>query len=178
MQLQMEDIGAGARPGLASANRRGNPMGATELSALLWREREWLELLVFKLEVQQLLLTAGRSRWIERSSREVEHVVRSLREASLARTLESETLAEEWGLPTDATLRDLADVKTQPTWSDLFSSHLRALVELTDQVAQLRASNEQLLRASMRSTQETIADHQPPATRRDGDVARFLDEDL
>ena len=36
-------------------------MGANELSALLWRERELLELLSFKLEEEQLLLTAGKS---------------------------------------------------------------------------------------------------------------------
>lgn len=34
----------------------GGVMGANELSALLWRERELLELLVFKLEEEQLLL--------------------------------------------------------------------------------------------------------------------------
>ena len=33
-------------------------MGAHELSAMLWHERELLELLVFKLEEEQLLLTA------------------------------------------------------------------------------------------------------------------------
>ena len=50
-------------------------MGANELSALLWRERELLELLTFKLEEEQLLLTAGRTRWIEHATREVEQVL-------------------------------------------------------------------------------------------------------
>ena len=39
-------------------------MSVNDLSAVLWRERELLELLTFKLEEEQLLLTAGRSRWV------------------------------------------------------------------------------------------------------------------
>ena len=37
-------------------------MGANELSMQLWRERELLEMLLFKLDEQQLLLAAGRTR--------------------------------------------------------------------------------------------------------------------
>ena len=37
-------------------------MSANDLSNLLWRERELLELLVFKLEEEQLLLTAGKAK--------------------------------------------------------------------------------------------------------------------
>ena len=46
-------------------------MSVNDLSAVLWRERELLELLTFKLEEEQLLLAAGRSRWISHASREV-----------------------------------------------------------------------------------------------------------
>ena len=56
-------------------------MGVNELSAVLWRERELLELLTFKLEEEQLLLTAGKSRWIEHATREVEQVLERLRSA-------------------------------------------------------------------------------------------------
>ena len=65
-------------------------MGAHELSALLWRERELLELLVFKLEEEQLLLiTAGKARWLQFATREVEQVMERVREAGLARTVEA-----------------------------------------------------------------------------------------
>ena len=59
-------------------------MGAHELSAMLWHERELLELLVFKLEEEQLLLTAGKSRWLQHATREVEQVLERLRDAGLA----------------------------------------------------------------------------------------------
>ena len=45
-------------------------MGAHELSALLWRERELLDVLQFTLEVEQLLLTAGNTRWLNGASAE------------------------------------------------------------------------------------------------------------
>ncbi len=44
-------------------------MAASELSAQLWKERELLELLLFKLEEEQLLLIAGKSRWISHARR-------------------------------------------------------------------------------------------------------------
>ena len=37
-------------------------MSANDLSACLWRERELLDLLAFKLEEEQFLLTTGKSR--------------------------------------------------------------------------------------------------------------------
>ena len=72
-------------------------MSATELSALLWRERELLELLIFKLEEEQLLLTAGKSRWIQHATREVEQVMNLLRESALGRTVAVAALSLEWG---------------------------------------------------------------------------------
>ena len=39
-------------------------MGLSEVSNILWRQRQLLELLLFKLEEEQLVLTAGRTRWI------------------------------------------------------------------------------------------------------------------
>ena len=70
-------------------------MSATELSALLWRERELLELLIFKLEEEQLLLTAGKTRWIQHATREVEQVMNKLRESGLSRTVAVAELALE-----------------------------------------------------------------------------------
>lgn len=140
-------------------------MGANELSALLWRERELLELLVFKLEEEQLLLTAGRSRWIEHATREVEQVLGRLRTAGLARSVEVASLAREWGTEEDAPLRDIVAYAPAGPWAEIFTAHLRAMTELTGQIRQLRDENEQFLRAAARSTQETLAGvHTEPTT--------------
>ncbi|MET1051468.1 MAG: flagellar protein FlgN [Mycetocola sp.] len=132
-------------------------MGANELSALIWRERELLELLVFKLEVEQLLLTTGKTRWLHIATGEIEHVVASLRDVGLARSVEVAAVAREWGVSEDATLRHLIDHAPPGPWPDIFDSHLGALTRLTGEVAVLRDTNERMLRAAARSTQETLA---------------------
>src|SRR5438045_4734995 len=48
----------------ALTSRKDGGMGLAELSSILWRERDMLELLLFKLEEEQLVLAAGRTRWL------------------------------------------------------------------------------------------------------------------
>ena len=132
-------------------------MAASELSAQLWKERELLELLLFKLEEEQLLLISGKSRWISHATREVEQVMERMRAVGLARTVEVAVVAEEWGIGPDATLRELATAAPSGIWSDIFTSHLTAMTELTGQIAEVRDTNERLLREAARSTQETLS---------------------
>src|SRR3712207_8249174 len=82
-------------------------MSANDLSTLLWRERELLELLLFKLEEEQLLLTAGKAKWLPFATREVEQGLGRLRKAGMERTVESAAVAAEGGLRGDANLPDL-----------------------------------------------------------------------
>lgn len=132
-------------------------MGVNELSALIWRERELLELLLFKLEEEQLLLTAGKSRWLPHATREVEQVMGRLTSAGLARTVEVAHVASEWGVRDDATLRDLVAGAPVGPWSDILAAHFQAMTELVSQIGAVRDLNEQFLRAASRSTQETLA---------------------
>lgn len=132
-------------------------MGANELSMQLWRERELLELLLFKLEEQELLLAAGRSRWLHLATREIEQVLEGLRSASIARVVEAEALAAEWHAPEGAGLRQLIDSAPKGAWRDVLTEHLNALISLTDEIGRLREATSEQLRAAMRATQETIA---------------------
>ncbi|RXR23658.1 flagellar protein FlgN [Oerskovia turbata] len=133
-------------------------MGPQELSTLLWRERELLEMLLFKLEEEQLLLTAGRTRWLAHANREVETVMEKVREATLVRTVASETVASSWGLSPDATLREIAAAapSTGP-WREIFEGHLAGLTELTVRIKTVRDTNTQIVNHASRSTQETLA---------------------
>lgn len=132
-------------------------MGVHELSALLWRERELLELLMFKLEEEQLLLTAGRTRWLPFATREVEQVLDRLRQSALERAVEVSEVSAQWGTSDDATLKEIIGHAPSAAWKDTFTSHLHALNELASGIAALRDSNLQYLRAASRSTQETLA---------------------
>lgn len=132
-------------------------MSVNDLSTLLWHERELLELLVFKLEEEQLLLTAGRSKWLHHATREVEAVLARLRTTGIERTVEASVVAVEWGLDEDATLRTLVEGAPDPVWQDVLQSHLGALSELTARIADVRDTNLTYLRAATRATQETLA---------------------
>ncbi|WP_432396835.1 flagellar protein FlgN [Pseudarthrobacter sp. L19] len=138
-------------------------MAIHELSALLWRERELLDVLTFKLEEEQLLLTAGKSRWLAHGTKEVEQVLEHLSQASLARTIEAAVVAEMWGLPTDASLSELAAAAPEGAWSEVLAAHLTAMTRQTGLIKELRDANEQFLRGAVRSTQESLADLRPTA---------------
>jgi hypothetical protein len=141
----------------ATSERSSGDVGANELSAALWRERELLDLLVFKLEEEQLLLAAGKARWLQFATREVEQVMDRLRTASLARTMEVSVVAKEWGTDDDASLRELVEHAPEGAWAELFTAHLNAMSELTAQIAELRDLNVKYLRNAIRSSQETLA---------------------
>jgi hypothetical protein len=131
-------------------------MGAQELSTLLWRERELLELLQFKLEEERLLLTAGKSRWLPFATREVEQVLDRLRASGLERTIAAGDVADEWNAP-EHTLGSLIAAAPTSAWRETFEAHQRALTDLTSQIAEVRDANVQYLRAATQSTQETLA---------------------
>ena len=131
-------------------------MGANELSNELWRQRELLELLLYKYEVEQLLLASGKARWVPHATREVEAIVARLKSAGLSMSVATSALAPEWGLPADTRLRDLAAAAPAGAWRGIFASHLDALITLTREVRVIRAGNDRLLRSALRATQDTV----------------------
>lgn len=136
-----------------------------DLSARLWQERELLDLLTFKLEEEQLLLTAGKTQWLSHATREVEHVLERLQTAGLERAMAAGAVARDWDLPEESTLRDLAAGAPDGPWADILAAHLTALTDQTARIRQLRDANAQFLRAAARSTQETLAVAEPaPST--------------
>lgn len=130
-------------------------MGFMQLSDVLWQERRLLELLLFKLEEEQMILTSGRARWLGHATREVEAVLDQIREAELGRTIESEEAAAELGLEPGTSLLALSQRAPAP-WNDLLVSHRDAFVSLTSEIAELANGNRELLAMSHRATQETL----------------------
>lgn len=160
-------------------------MGPEELTTLLWREREMLDMLVFKLDVENLILASGRSRWLDHATREVEHIMNRLRATTLERTAAAAVLATSWGLPEEASLQELAAAAPGGPWGDILLDHFTALTSLVDRVRALRDTNMQFLRAGLVSAQETAAGHAQDAGTYDilgnthqGAAARFLDESV
>jgi hypothetical protein len=113
-------------------------MGLREVSAVLWRERHLLELLLFKLDEEQLVLAAGHTRWLPRATREMEMVVEEIRETELERAVEVSRVTNDLRLPAEAGLRQLADA-TQPPWQGILLEHRQAFLTLTDEITALNA---------------------------------------
>ena len=130
-------------------------MGLNELSTALWREREFLEMLLFKLEEEELVLTSGRTRWLGRAAREVESVLDQIRGVELGRAIEADDAAREVGIPEGASLFELAKAAPSP-WNDLLRGHHVALVDVTTQIDAIAHANREVLSQSVRATQEAL----------------------
>jgi hypothetical protein len=104
-----------------------------DVSNILWRERNLLELLSFKLDSERLLARAGRTRWLSRADREVESVLSALKAVELERSIHMHALTDELGLDADVTLEALAEC-APPEWAGIFGDHRRALIELARDV--------------------------------------------
>ena len=130
-------------------------MGVTEVSNVLWREREQLELLLFKLDEEQMVLTSGRSRWLAHATREVEIVLGQIRETEVLRAVEVDAYAESVGLGPSPSLRDLSLASPEP-WRELLLAHRDALVELTTEIARASSDNRTVLATAQRAAHETL----------------------
>lgn len=134
---------------------RGKVRTLEKLSLILWRERELLETLLFKLEVEQLLLANGRSHLVARAASEIEEVVQEVRETEILRAVASSEAATEAGLHADSSLLALAEVAPEP-WSGILTEHRDAFVALTTRIEELAGVNRELITAGYRSAREVM----------------------
>src|SRR4051812_20261755 len=110
-------------------------MGFAEVSTMLWRERDALQLLLFKLVEEQLIVSSGRTRWLPQANEEIEFALEQLRGTEVLRAAETDAIADELGLPSPATLAQLEAAATEP-WATLYGEHRRALLDLIAEVEQ------------------------------------------
>jgi hypothetical protein len=118
-------------------------MALSDASNILWRERQLVELLVFKLEEEQLIFAAGRNRWLAHARREVESVVREVRRVELEWAVHVADAGHELGISDAPTLRDLASLTPAP-WDGIFGEHRRALLALSQEIDAITKSNREL----------------------------------
>lgn len=130
-------------------------MSLAELSNVLWRQRQLLDLLLFRMTVEQTLLVGRQVRWLARATDEVEAVLEEMRQTELVRSVVLQDVAEELGLGADPSLREVAEAAPAP-WSDILEEHRRAFLGLTDEVQTIAESNRELLGREQRATRELI----------------------
>ncbi len=126
-----------------------------DLSTILWRERQLLELLLFKLEEEQLLLATGRVRWLAQAAREVESVLDAIRMAEVGRAAEVDAVAAELGLAPGASLNELVAAAPAP-WSAILADHRRAFVGVTEEIMGVAQSNRELLTKGQSAVRDAL----------------------
>jgi FlgN protein len=119
----------------------------TELSNVLWAERR-------AIEVQQLVLTSGRARWIAASAKDVEAVMDRIREAELVRAVHTAAVARELGLAaTEPSLSTLVEAAPSP-WGAILRDHQEAFLSMTSEADGLSKANAELLQRGFVATRE------------------------
>jgi flagellar biosynthesis/type III secretory pathway chaperone len=131
-------------------------MSLPDLAAVLWRQRDLLERLTYRLECEQLMLAAGRTRYLATATAEVETLVAELRTLELHRAATAEQAALAAGLDRDAGLEELAGA-VQPPWTGVLLEHREALLVLTRELGALAEANRTLMAAGMRAVESALA---------------------
>jgi hypothetical protein len=125
------------------------------LSQTLWRQHRLLELLLYRTEVQRLVISSGQGRWVEQAASEIEATMDVLREEELVRATQVARVAECLGLDSAAPLRDLVDAAPEP-WAEILRDHQRSFLELVDQIEATSKTSRDLLRRSLQLTREML----------------------
>jgi FlgN protein len=120
-------------------------MSLADVSNTLWKERHLLEMLLFKLETQQILLASGRSRWLTLAATEVERVVDELRHVELSRAIDVDAIANELGLDPGCSLLELSEA-VPPPWDGVFRQHRDAFMVIAEEIKVMGGTNRDLLR--------------------------------
>lgn len=129
--------------------------GMDRLSQILWRERELLEALAFRLEVERMVLASGRTRWLVHATREVESVLEDLRGTEVLRATAADEAAEELGLTPNPSLGALADAAPEP-WAGILREHRDAMIASAREIAETSEDAKGLITAGYRSARETL----------------------
>ena len=129
--------------------------GFSAVASLLWREREILENVLFKIVEERLVLASGDSRWLAPANRELQAALDHLRMSDLSRAMEVDALCAQVGLAPGATLIELAAAAPEP-WSDILLDHREALRALAAEIDVAAGDNRKLLDAGARAVREAL----------------------
>ena len=129
--------------------------GFAEVSDIFWRERELLDVLLFKLDQERLLLADGNVRWLARAAREIDLVLEQVRLTEVTRAMEADVLAVDLGLEPGANLAELAAASPSP-WAELFVAHRAAFATLTGEIRSCATSNRNALDVAWQAAADAL----------------------
>jgi hypothetical protein len=130
-------------------------MSLPDLAAVLWRQRELIERLCYRLECEQLLLASGRMTRLPLAIAEVESAVLDLQVLELQRALAADHASLELELPIGSGLQDLA-AAAEPPWTEVFLEHRSALIALTSELKMMADTSKQMVSGGMAALETAI----------------------
>jgi FlgN protein len=129
---------------------------AEDLSHQLWTMRELLEQLVYKLEVQGLLLAASRARWVPYVTAEIEAILEAIAEVENSRAAATVRVARQTGQSQHSSLAELIDHVPAP-WAGLLAQHRLHLLSLQAEIEEISRANHEMAKRSLMRSREIIA---------------------
>ncbi|MFM7534975.1 MAG: flagellar protein FlgN [Acidimicrobiales bacterium] len=156
----------GLKCGSRSADR--SLVDLADISTILWRERQMLEQLLFKMTVEHLVLSTGDTRWLPKATEEVELVLESIGRAELLRAMAVREVGERLGLGAAPTLRELIPQAPAP-WDAVLQEHRNAFLELTAEIEEMARTNRELIQRgamAVRQLLESLGAAEPDALSR------------
>ena len=140
---------------IAMSSTANSNLRMEDLSLVLWRERELLETLLYKLEVEKLVLATHSTRWLAAAARDVELLLETVRETELLRAVAADAAAASVGVASTPSLRALAQAVDDP-WRSILLDHHKAFVACTRDLVETAAVNRELLTAGQQAARDVF----------------------
>lgn len=126
-----------------------------ELSHVLWQLRDLTTNLVYRLEVQQLVLVSGRVRWINHSAEDVERAIEATRRQELVRSRLVQEVAPMLGTSPEASLRELCTA-APPPWDLVLAEHQSDFLRLANEAEDVARDNRDLLHQGLSEVRQFL----------------------
>ena len=127
-----------------------------ELSRVLWQQRDLIERLEYRLEVQQLIMISGRSDRLPTAVGEVEAAIGEIRRIEDQRLRIVGDVARAHGLSPDATITQLRNV-VAPPWDTVLSDHHTSFLRLVASTEELAARSRELAQHGLAEARTAVA---------------------
>ncbi len=127
----------------------------TELGHVLWHQRDLILRLIYRLEVQQLVLASGRTQWIAMATEDVEDAIAEVQRQEVARAALVEDLSGPLGTPPDASLRDLIETAPQP-WDLVLAEHHTEFLRLANDAEEAARNNRDILQQGLGDVRDLL----------------------
>lgn len=126
-----------------------------ELSRTLWKQRGLIEVLQYRLEVQQMVLAAGRETRLQIALEEVEAAMEDIRRSERSRDQIVRQCANHLTLPESASLAELREVVADP-WGPMLAEHQDALLAMVADTERLAGTNRELAQRGANDTRSVL----------------------